>query len=207
MRSRTLGLILALLLAVSFGAVGHAQGQEATPAPDEHCGVALPSQIQPSPLPAGVTTIWACWSTIPADGDVPEIYSVGRMLRFDPNFSLVDSSGVPVQVLQHGFAAVTVLQGELNIKLIAPCATSGCDPDTGLGSAKVGKVVDSLNMGWDDLPLNPPTPTTITAGQTVLLENVTIELSAGSQGALVSSTGVLVREGGGGCTNVCVQFP
>ena len=205
MRRNGVLFLIVLILTLAFANVAVAQGQEATPSPDPNCGVSLPTEIQPNALPAGATMLWGCWSTSKATDGVTNVYSVGRLLRFDPGFTLVDSSGTPIDVLQHGFAAVTVLTGELHITLKAPCATTGCDPDTGLGSARVGVVADALNNTWTDLVLDQDT--TIAAGQTVLLENVTIELSAGSQGALVSSTGMLVREGGGGCINVCVQFP
>jgi len=223
-------LVLALLLSIpSVGLASRQDGQEviftpeSTPVNGVDCGgnIAIFEEQQIT-MPEGVTNVFACGTFDGTTLTGSTITSIDPDVlisnRNEPNDKPDEPEG---KIRQKGTAYVTILKGELTVVLYSNCASTVDCTDVEAGSkAEISFISDEENA-VTTIVLDPQsqelaTPVsldpegrpvvTLTAGQSIVLINVTVSYKSGSEGALVAASGSYVLEGGEGCVLRCWQF-
>jgi hypothetical protein len=134
-----------------------------------------------------------------ADGAVL-IYGVSTICLSADITVLVNGTD-PIQ--QFGIGTLIVLEGSLTIELVAPCSGTGCAEAE--GSLTIGTVDSSNAVNWTTVGAG--VQVTLSPGDLVILENVTVWITTGHEGARVGATGVFSFRPGGGCPGSCWQYP
>jgi hypothetical protein len=203
LRSFALVVTLVLAMLVPVAGIGSrtllAQTPEATPEPTG-CVASTPIADTGEEFPPGLARESSRESLATVEASLQ--VAIASVICIAPDTDIVVQGSQ--DIVMPGLSAATIIEGQLNVTLVKACAQPvGCT--TG-GSARVGRVASNNVVFWTELTVGGPT-VILKLGDVIILENVTVRLRSGPDGAVVGSVGSFTFQPGSGCPASCWQFP
>jgi hypothetical protein len=196
-------LILAIIFASLLPLLSVDAKETATPGPSNVsiCGpVIMVAGVVP-PYPNGVNFLGGCvFSTKASNGT--ETYTISSRYWIEPNVEITTNEETAMH--QFGATLITVEQGSLIVTVKSFCVD--VDPCATAGTAFFGRTGADSATSWT--PMVKDVATTLYPGDSVWLENVTVNVKTDIWGSTVQATGTFPYDpGAGGCPAVCFHMP
>jgi hypothetical protein len=199
-RSWALGVTLVLAMLVPIAGIDHRTLLAQSPEAESGCGAGSAITEKGEMLAPGVTRQSSTVTFVPVGTAVQ--FAIASIVCIDPDTPILVETSPDIQVF--GIAAITVLEGSLDVTLVKPCTgTASC---TVSGIARVGRLAADNTVTWTDLTAGGPAET-LELGDTAIFENVTIHATSGPSQTIIGTVGTQAVSGGGGCPGACYQFP